>query len=72
MCSGSTNGIIAIWNFETGKCDGLLLSDPQSLYIENSKNNFEIISLEFADPYPVLVSACINGTIMIWGIGNKA
>ncbi|KRW99211.1 WD40-repeat-containing domain [Pseudocohnilembus persalinus] len=72
LCSGSTNGIIAIWNFETGKCDGLLLSDPQSLYIDNSKNNFEIISLEFADPYPVLVSACINGTIMIWGIGNKA
>lgn len=27
LASGSTNGIIALWNFETGKCDNLLLSD---------------------------------------------
>lgn len=45
MASGSSNGIIAIWNFETGKCDNLLLSDQSSLYSEEAHNGFEITAL---------------------------
>ncbi len=51
--------MIVIWDFETGKTENLLLADK-----------CEITALQFADPYPVLISASQNGTICVWGVRN--
>jgi WD40 repeat protein len=46
LASGSANGMIALWDFETGKLESVLVADE-----------CEILALEFCDPYPVLVSS---------------
>jgi len=57
LASGSSNGIIAIWDLETGKMETLLLGH---------KN--DINALEFADPFPLLISGSNEGIICVWGV----
>lgn len=57
LASGSSNGIIAVWDLETGKLETLLLGH---------KN--DINALEFAHPYPLLISGSNEGVICIWGV----
>jgi len=57
LASGSSNGIIAVWDLETGKLETLLLGH---------KN--DINALEFADPFPLLISGSNEGMICIWGV----
>lgn len=47
LATGSANGLISLWDFETSKLCGVL-NTPQPLA--------EVTALEFADPYPILVS----------------
>jgi len=44
LATGSSNGLVAIWDFETGKMDGLLVNAQ-----------CEIGGIDFADAYPVVV-----------------
>ena len=57
LASGSSNGIIAVWDLESGKLETLLLGH---------KN--DINALEFADPFPLLISGSNEGIICIWGV----
>ncbi|CAD8060727.1 unnamed protein product [Paramecium primaurelia] len=58
LATGSANGLISLWDFETSKLCGVL-NTPQPLA--------EVTALEFADPYPVLVS--LQGILIsIWNI----
>ena len=57
LATASSNGIVAIWDFETGKMDGVLINQPN-----------EVVSIEFAEPYPILAVAQSNGAVSIWTI----
>ncbi|EGR34916.1 hypothetical protein IMG5_000130 [Ichthyophthirius multifiliis] len=59
IASGSINGIIALWEFETGKLESILKAD-----------DIEITCLEFLDPYPAIAAASLNGAVYIWGTKN--
>lgn len=45
LAAGSTNGLVSIWDLNTGKLDGLLMNDTS-----------EVVSVEFMDPMPTLVT----------------
>ena len=45
LATGSSNGLVAIWDFETGKMDGVLINQQA-----------EVVAIDFGDPYPILVS----------------
>jgi len=57
IATGSSSGIIAVWDFETNKVE--------TMCIEHNK---AITSLHFMYPYPVLISACNEGNVCFWGI----
>jgi WD40 repeat protein len=56
FASGSANGIIALWDFETGKLEGILKADDS-----------EVTQIEFLDPYPAIATTTSNGSVYIWG-----
>lgn len=57
LATASSNGLVAIWDFETGKMDGVLVNQQS-----------EIVAMDFAEPFPVIVVAQSNGAISIWNI----
>lgn len=57
LASGSSNGIIAVWDLETGKMETLLLG-----------HHNDINALEFAHPFPLLFSGSNEGIICVWGV----
>ncbi|OMJ87796.1 hypothetical protein SteCoe_10448 [Stentor coeruleus] len=59
IASGSSNGIISVWDFETGKHIGSFFN-----------NSREIDNLIFVDPYPVLLSSSKDGFICLWNLQN--
>ncbi|EAR91938.2 WD domain, G-beta repeat protein (macronuclear) [Tetrahymena thermophila SB210] len=56
LASGSANGIVALWDFETGKLEGILKADES-----------EVIQIEFLDPYPVILTTNSAGVAYLWG-----
>lgn len=58
IATGSTNGRIAIWEFESGKLESILVAREKG----------EICCLAFGEPYPVLLSAGAGAVINVWGI----
>ena len=46
VASGSSNGLIAVWDFELAKLEAALFG-----------HNKEISSLKFVEPYPILISS---------------
>lgn len=55
IASGSSNGIISIWDFETGKLSGAFFHHKR-----------EITSLIFLDPFPVLLSNSNDAVMCLW------
>jgi WD40 repeat protein len=57
LATGSLDGEIIVWDFETSKVESVLAG-----------HTADITSLEFIDPYPLLVSASLDCTVCIWGV----
>lgn len=56
VASGSENGIVSLWDTSKGKLE-------YSFFGHRDK----IVSLGFGSPFPVLISASLDGTICVWG-----
>lgn len=56
LATGSANGLISLWDFETSKLCGVL-SGVQG----------EVVAVEFAEPYPILL-AIQTGVVCAWNI----
>ena len=54
---GCINGEISIFDFEMSKLLGILHGHNQS-----------ITAMEFMFPYPLLVSAAMDGSVCLWGV----
>ncbi|OMJ82114.1 hypothetical protein SteCoe_17280 [Stentor coeruleus] len=57
IASGSSNGIVAIWDFEIGKLEGACFGHKR-----------DITSISFLEPYPVMITFSIDGMICLWNI----
>lgn len=49
--------MVAVWDFETGKMDGLLICQQA-----------EVVGLDFTDPFPAVVVGQSNGVISLWTV----
>ena len=69
LASGSQNGIIALWDFDTGKLETSLLGHEGEItslvFIESHSAN---ASTDQKDAYPLLLSSSSDGTIYMWGL----
>ena len=61
LASGSSNGLVAIWDLETGKMDGLLVNEVS-----------EVVAIEFMDPIPVVVTGQSNGMVSLWTVKSTS
>lgn len=52
LASGSTNGIVSVWDFENNKAESLF-----------QDHNTDITTLHFCYPFPVFLSGCSGGVI---------
>lgn len=57
LASGSTNGIVAIWDFELAKLEAACLGHVR-----------EISALVFTDPYPILCSMALDSVACFWTV----
>ena len=55
MATGCINGEITIYDFELSKIEGMLIG-----------HTGDITAIKFLSPYPMLVSASMDSTVMIW------
>ena len=60
VATGSSNGIIAVWDYEMSRVEGMCLGHTR-----------EITCLQFLDPYSVLLSTAQDGTMYLWGVRNS-
>ncbi|EGR28930.1 hypothetical protein IMG5_166500 [Ichthyophthirius multifiliis] len=58
IASASSNGYIAIWEFETGKLESILVAREKG----------DITTMSFGEPYPILITGGTSGVLNIWGI----
>ena len=61
FATGSSENLIVVWDFEMSKLD-----DVFSLRLHKGKGSVKY--LKFLDPYPLLASTYIDGTLYIWGV----
>lgn len=63
FATGSTDGLITVWDFELSKIDDIC-------YIKNNNKDkvIDVFSLKFLDPYPILVSSYSDGSLYFWGV----
>ena len=65
FATGSSDGLVVIWDFEMSKIDDIC-------FLPKGKSEKIIAySLKFLDPYPILVVAYSDGTLYFWGIKNN-
>ena len=57
IASGSSNGIISVWDFEIGKLEGACFGHKR-----------DITTITFLEPYPVMISCSSDGMICLWNI----
>lgn len=63
IASGSSNGIVSVWDFQLGKLQAACFGHRR-----------EISALAFVDPYPVLATCSLDGIVCLWtmkSIGSK-
>jgi WD40 repeat protein len=63
FATGSTDGLITVWDYELSKIDDIC-------FIKNSNRDkvIDAYSLKFLDPFPILVSTYNDGSIYFWGV----
>jgi WD40 repeat protein/Ca2+-binding EF-hand superfamily protein len=62
IATGAKDNALRLWDFQS-----LTL-----LEVCNGGHDAEITAIAFADPYPLLISADLNATVLIWAIGGSA
>ena len=66
FATGSTDGLVVVWDFEMSKIDDIC-------YLPFGKQEkINVYSLKFLDPYPVLAATYSDGSIYFWGIKPNA
>ncbi len=55
MIATSSNGIICVWDYESFRLIGSM-----------TNNQSDVQALEFLDPFPLLASLDLSGSIVIW------
>ena len=65
MATGSSNGLIVIWNFELSKIDEVIYKNNK-----DNKNKIDVICLKFLYKYPLLFSSFSDGICIIYGIST--
>lgn len=60
IASGSSNGIISVWDFEIGKLEGAVFGHKR-----------EITSISFLEPFPVMITFSLDGGICIWNVKSN-
>ena len=67
IASGSSNGLIVIWDFENMKID-------DSLYINNKiwKNKYDVLYIKYLNSYPLLFSSYSEGLCILWNIMHSS
>lgn len=63
FATGSSDGLITVWDFELSKVD-------EVLYLRNVDKDkvYDVLSLKFFAPYPVLAGSYSDGSIYLWGV----
>ena len=61
IASGSSNGIVAVWDFEIGKLEGAVFGHER-----------EVTSIVFLEPYPVMMTFSSDGIICMWNLKTYA
>lgn len=57
IASGSSNGIVAVWDFEIGKLEGAVFGHKR-----------EITTIAFLEPYAAMITCSSDGMICIWNV----
>ena len=61
FATGSTDNLVVVWNFELSKIEDIL-------YLQSNKlDKFNVNSVKFLDPYPLIAVAYSEGSVYIWG-----
>ena len=58
VATGAENGEVAVWDYELSQLLGICLGTDLS----------EITAIEFLEPYPVMVTASIDGKVCLWAV----
>lgn len=62
FATGSTDGLITVWDFELSKIDDIC-------YVEKTNDKvMDVYCLKFLEPFPILVSTYSDGSIYFWGV----
>ena len=61
--TGSTDGLVVVWDFELSKINDLFY-----LSSAHKSEKLSTILVKFLDPYPLLAATYNDGTLYIWGI----
>ncbi len=63
FATGSSDGLVTLWDFELSKVD-------EVLYLKNVDKDkvYDVLSLKFFEPYPILASTYSDGSIYLWGV----
>jgi WD40 repeat protein len=66
FATGSTDGLITVWDYELSKIDDIC-------YFKKEQNQRikDVYTLKFLDPYPVLVASYSDGSVYFWGIKHS-
>ena len=60
--TGSTDGLIVVWDFEMAKINDIF-------YLSSNKNEkLNTYYVKFLDPYPLLAASYSDGSLYIWGV----
>ena len=62
FATGSSNGLIVLWDFEMSKINDTFLLNL------NDEDKLSVLCLKFLDPFPILASSYNNGNIYFWNI----
>lgn len=57
LATGSGNGLIAVWDLDLVKLEQVCLGHTS-----------EITAIQFAEPFPIMISSSSDGSICIWGV----
>lgn len=60
IASGSSNGIVSIWDFEIGKLEGSVFGHKR-----------EISSISFLEPYPIMITFSLDDGICLWNVRSN-
>lgn len=63
FATGSSDGLVTVWDFELSKVD-------EVLYLRNVDKDkvYDCLSLKFFAPFPILASMYSDGSIYLWGV----